>query len=206
MPIDVPSITDSSIISRVAASRWLSRFNHLLSGNDLQIDGLSAKELYWGDLLCVTLYCHTAQGPEEMASLLEPGSQDHWLKHISLCGSPGYKVPMIAEFGALDVVQAFLYVERSSGRGLGLVRLVPTMYDGGELKAFTLFTKLKEFKGHEEHSHGQRPTRTADNMKNSSSNWKDRLDTQQRLKIGQEPTSSSSVSTERNSRYWRKND
>ena len=96
-------------------------------------------------------------------------------------------MPQIAHFGDSDVVQVFLKIETSNGRGEGLVRLASVVDDGGIWKAFTLFTTLKELKGYEEKICTRRPTGIDRDLENEGRNWKDRLMAQQRFKGGREP-------------------
>ena len=80
----------------------------------------------------------------------------------------------------MKVLQAFLNIETSSGRGEGLVRLIPDTNEGERWKALTLFTIVHELKGYEESIHTRRRTGLADNdLEDGSQNWRDRLIAQQ---------------------------
>ena len=129
----------------------------------------------------------TLRGPDQIARFVE-SSKGGGITDILLDESVPHKVPQIAHFGDLNVVQAFLRIETSNGRGEGLVRLVSDVDDGGIWKAFTLFTTLRELKGCEESICTRRPTGLNRNLENEGRNWKDRLIAQQNFEDGREPT------------------
>ena len=130
---------------------------------------------------------HTLRGPDQIARFVE-SSKGGGIIDVLLDESVPHKVPQIAHFGDLNVVQAFLRIETSNGRGEGLVRLVSDADDGGIWKAFTLFTTLRELKGCEERICTRRPTGLNRNLENEGRNWKDRLIAQQNFEDGREPT------------------
>lgn len=129
----------------------------------------------------------TLQGPDQIAKFIE-SSKRGGIIDVLLDESVPHKEPQIAQFGDLNVVQAFLKIETSIGRGEGLVRLVSDVDDGGTWKAFTLFTTLRELKGCEEKICTRRPTGLDRNLENEGRNWKDRLIAQQKFDSGREPT------------------
>ena len=127
-------------------------------------------------MLCRSWDFHILQGPEQITIHIESSSKDGPITNISLDKSAAHKLPQIAAFGDLKVLQAFLKIETSSGRGEGLVRLIPDTNEGGRWKAFTLFTTLHELKGYEESIYTRRPTGLADNnLEDGSQYWRDRL-------------------------------
>ena len=130
---------------------------------------------------------HTVQGPDQIDRFIEC-STGGGITGVSLDESVPHKVPQRARLGDIDVVQAFLKIETSNGRGEGFVRLASDVDDGGIWKAFTLFTTLKELKGYEERICTRRPTGLDRNLENDGHNWKDRLIAQQRFEGGLEPT------------------
>ena len=174
--------------SKSIADEWVSAFENLLSGDHASITKLFFTESHWRDLLCMTWDFHTLQGPEQISSFVESSPQDSRLTTITLDDSPAHKFPQASDFGGLKAVQAFLKVETSTGRGEGLVRLVPDANDGGRWKALTLFTTLKELKGYEENIHSRRPRGTGSSLENRGGNWKDLLVAQQNFEGGRQPT------------------
>ena len=129
----------------------------------------------------------TLQGPDQIAGFIE-SPNGRGIINVLVDESVPHKVPQIARFGDLNVVQAFLKIETRNGRGEGLVRLVSDVDDGGIWKAFTLFTTLRELKGYEEKICTRRPTGLDRNLENEGRNWKDRLIAQQKFECGREPT------------------
>lgn len=68
-------------------------------------------------------------------------------------------------------VQTFLTTESDVGHGLGVARLVQ---QDGKLKAFTLFTSMRELKGHEETTHSRRPEGVSHGGQPGRKNWLER--------------------------------
>ena len=172
---------------KVVVDEWVSSLRQLLSGSSESCTRLFLKESYWRDLLCMTWDFRTLQGPDQIARFLE-SSKEGGITGVSLDELVSHKMPQIAHFGDLEVVQAFLKIETRNGRGEGLVRLAPDVDDGGIWKAFTLFTTLKELKGCEENICTRRPTGLDRNVNSEGRNWKDRLIAQQSFEGGLEPT------------------
>ncbi|KAL9131118.1 MAG: hypothetical protein Q9217_000880 [Psora testacea] len=181
------SIPNSIAPPEPTAHEWVSSFKHLLSEVAAPSKRLFLKESYWRDLLCMTWDFHTLQGYDQITRFIEGSSKDCRISNLSLDKSAAHKMPQVATFGDLKVIQAFLKIETSSGRGEGLVRLLPDMNDGGRWKAFTLFTTLQELKGYEETIYNRRPTGLGSSLENGSQNWKDRLIAQQNFEGGREP-------------------
>ena len=186
-PIDVPSGPRSYAFSKPIATKWAADFNQTLSDKSIATNQLFHGEACWRDLLCMEWDFHTVQGPDSISRLLAKSSVEHHITSISQCSSPDYRVPQLAACGAIRVIQAFLDVETTSGRGTGLVRLVPDLNGTDRWKAFTLFTMLQEIKGHEENIHSRRPTGSSDTSYNSHLNWKDRRSAQQSFKDASGP-------------------
>lgn len=185
---DASSVPDAKISPESIALKWVSSFEILLSGVDTPVRGLFLKESYWRDLLCVTWDFHTLQGPEKITKFIKSSSEDKRIVSVSLDRSAPHKMPQFAAFGSLKVVQAFLKIETSIGRGDGLFRLSSDMDDGGRWKAFTLFTSLQQIKGYEEDVYNQTPKEAGRNLGDGFQTWKDRLVTQRNYEGGREPT------------------
>jgi hypothetical protein len=78
-----------------------------------------------------------------------------------------------------------LSVQTNVGRGDGVVRLVQ---EQGVWKVFTLFTYLKELKGHEERVGRNRPNGVEHGEHASQRNWLDRRKAEENFEHGLEPT------------------
>lgn len=182
------SIPDYSISPESVTSDWITSFNRFLSRHDGSATDLFVPESYWRDLLCMTWDFRTLQGPQNITSFARSSAEDSRIINVGLEKSASHKVPQLSPFGDLKVVQACLKIETSSGRGQGLVRLLPDNHDGGRWKALTLFTTLNELKGHEEVVCNRRPTGLTHSREDGGQNWKDRLLAQQNFEGDREPT------------------
>ena len=178
---------EPSTSAESVASEWVSSFLQFLNENGGAATNLFVQESSWRDLLCMTWDFRTLQGPEKISSFIKNSSKDSRITNLSLDNSAPHRSPQILALGDLKVIQAFLKVETTIGRGDGLVRLVSDSNDGGRWKAFTLFTTLKELKGHEEGICNRRPTGLDDSHEDGGLNWKDRLTAQQNFDGDREP-------------------
>ena len=169
------------------ASSWVTSFNDFFDGDDKAIDRLFLAEACWRDLLCMTWDYHTLQGHDKIASFISNASKDSRITSISLDKSASYKAPQESSLGDLKIIQAFLTVETTIGRGKGVVRLAVDSSDGDKWKAFTLFTTLHEIKGHEEKTRTRRPTGINRDAEAGGRNWQDQLKVEQNFEGDKEP-------------------
>lgn len=182
-----PSDTSGTDAGKVVDA-WISAFNRLIKGEDVQVSSLFRTDSYWRDLLCMTWDFHTHRGPEKIASAVRKKGKECRIKSIHADTSTDLRKPAIApvDFGGnVKGVQSFLTVDTDVGSGRGLVRLVQDPEDGGKWKAFTFFTVLQELKGFEEHVDARRPTGVEPG---SRKNWKERRDAEANFEDGLEPT------------------
>ena len=106
-----------------------------------------------------------------MTAFLEKGCR---IRSVAVDKSSDFRKPVVTEFdgqGHIQGVQTFLTTESDIGRGLGVARLVE---QEGKLKAFTLFTSMRELKGHEEAVFGRRPEGVAHGGLPGRKNWQER--------------------------------
>jgi cation diffusion facilitator CzcD-associated flavoprotein CzcO len=155
-----------------AAEQWVSAFNKAIQSPDFNgLTELFLPQAYWRDHLCLSWNTHTLQGPEKMKEFLKKECR---LKSVTIDRSSEFRKPCIAAFdgqGKIEGVQTFLTTESDVGRGLGVARLVQV---GGSLKAFTLFTSMRELKGHEEPVFGRRPEGVSHGGQPGRKNWQER--------------------------------
>ena len=163
---------------------WVSSFLRLLDGEQISVARLFTDQSCWRDLLCMSWDYHTLQGLKNISSHIKRSTNTSRITRLEPCDSPTHKVPQLATVEGVQVVQAFLNIETSSGLANGLVRLTPDPDDGGRWKAWTLFTTLKAIKGHEELTGDNRPT---GEREHEHLNWKDRRSAQQNFEGGREP-------------------
>lgn len=103
-------------------------------------------------------------------------SQGCRIKNVAIDRSSDFRKPVVTGFdgqGNVRGVQTFLTTESDVGRGMGVARLVQ---QDRKLKAFTLFTSMRELKGHEEAVFGRRPEGVAHGGLPGRKNWQERRD------------------------------
>lgn len=111
------------------------------------------------------------RGTDKIKEFLKQGCR---LKSIEVDRSSDFRKPVVTGFdghGKVQGVQTFLTTESDVGRGMGVARLVQTE---GKLKAFTLFTSMRELKGHEEATFGRRPEGVSHGGQPGRKNWQER--------------------------------
>jgi hypothetical protein len=155
-----------------ATEDWVNTFNKAIQSPDLDgFPDLFLPEAFWRDHLCLAWSCNTWQGPDKMKEFLRKGCR---LKSAAVDRSSDFRKPVVTGFdgqGKLQGVQTFLTTESDVGRGLGVARLV---FQDGKLKVFTLFTSMRELKGHEEATFGRRPEGVAHGGHPRRKNWQER--------------------------------
>jgi hypothetical protein len=126
------------------------------------------------------------QGPGKITALLKQAGNR--VKSLALDESSTLRSPTATVFdaeGKVHTVQAFLGVQTDVGSGDGIVRLVQ---EQGQWKVFTLFTYLKELKGHEERTGKNRPNGVEHGEHASQHNWLDRRKAEESFEGDLEPT------------------
>ncbi|KAH7346631.1 dimethylaniline monooxygenase (N-oxide forming) [Rhexocercosporidium sp. MPI-PUGE-AT-0058] len=155
-----------------ATEQWVSSFNEALKSSDFNgLSDLFLPEAHWRDHLCLSWDCHTFKGPEKMKEFLKKECR---LKSVAVDKSSEFRSPTVTVFdgqGKIPGIQTFLTTESDVGRGLGVARLVQ---QGSKLKAFSLFTSMRELKGHEETVFGRRPEGVAHGGQPGRKNWLER--------------------------------
>lgn len=178
IPADLASIHTSDISKEnyeKAAEEWVEAFNKALQSPAISSHSLTElflPQAFWRDHLCLSWNVHTFHGPQEMADFLNKGCR---LKSVSIDKSSDFRKPTIASFdgkGKIQGVQTFLTTESDVGSGLGVARLVQG--PDGKLKVFTLFTSMRELKGHEESVFGRRSAGVAHGGQPGRKNWQER--------------------------------
>ena len=158
-----------------AASEWVNAFNDAIQSHSFSgLSSLFLKESYWRDHLCLGWDFRTLKGPEAIVEFLQKSDKGCGLKSIAIDDSSPFRAPHSAPFngtGTIHGVETFLTTTTDVGSGLGLVRLA---LDGGKWKAFTLFTSMRELKGHEEGVFGRRPQGVEHGGKPDRKNWQER--------------------------------
>lgn len=155
-----------------ATEEWVNYFNEAIQSTDFaSLSDLFLSEGFWRDHMCLAWSCNTFKGPEAMKDFLKKGCR---LKSVAIDKSSDFRKPVVTGFdgqGKVQGIQTFLTTESDVGRGLGVARLV---LQEGKLKAFTLFTSMREIKGHEEATFGRRPEGAAHGGQPGRKNWQER--------------------------------
>lgn len=173
------SVADFSTIKAVepqdideTTAEWVSSFNRVIQSSDYwRLSQLFPPQAFWRDHLCLSWDARTIKGPENMAAFLKKGCR---IKSVAVDRSSDFRKPVIIGLdgqGNVQGVQTFLTTDSDVGRGLGVARLVQ---QDGKLKAFTLFTSMRELKGHEEAIFGRRPEGVAHGGQPGRKNWQER--------------------------------
>jgi hypothetical protein len=155
-----------------ATEEWVSSFNKAIQSSDLAgLIDLFLPNAFWRDHLCLTWEFHTIKGTDKIKEFLKQGCR---LENIAVDRSSDFRKPVVTGFdgqGKVQGVQTFLTTESDVGRGMGVARLVESE---GKLKAFTLFTSMRELKGHEEATFGRRPEGVSHGGQPGRKNWQER--------------------------------
>jgi hypothetical protein len=178
-----------SINVESVATAWVESFNKTLSSPDVTgIADLFLCESYWRDQLCLSWDFHCLNGLDKVIAQLQKSKNGSRIKSLALDKSSALRSPtatVLDADGKVHTVQAFLTVETDVGYGAGIVRLA---HDEGKWKVFTLFTFLKELKGHEELIGKNRPFGVEHGEHASRKNWLDRRNAEKNFEEEQEPT------------------
>src|ERR1043165_7913996 len=148
---------------------WLAQFERALAqGGAAQLARLLAPESYWRDALAFTWDIRTIKGADAIAREL----------NARACGTPGFALdperiaPRRITRAGTAAIEAIFRFETAQGRGSGVVRLVSEP-NGDSAKAWTLFTALREIKGHEEQVGKARPKGESYSRDFRGPNWLD---------------------------------
>lgn len=170
---DVPTSEPVEIES--AAAEWTDAFNKVIqSGNYSELSDLFLEESYWRDHLGLAWDFHTLKGSKKIIEFLKDSKKGCRLKSIAIDKSSPFRAPHVSGFdgaGKIKGVETFLTTETDVGSGAGVVRLVQ---HGSKWKAFTLFTSIRELKGHGEAVASRRPQGVDHGGKPGRKNWQQR--------------------------------
>lgn len=167
------------------ATEVVNAFNKALADGDTKaIANLFLEDGYWRDHLGLTWDLHTFKGREKIQDFLANGCP---LTNIELDTSTDFRSPKITPFdfkGDVEGVQFFFTFSTKTGRGQGVARLSER---DGQWKIFTLFTTLREIKGHEEPLYHRRSKGVQHGGRANRKNWKERREATINFE-GKEPT------------------
>jgi hypothetical protein len=176
-----------SIDAESIATTWVETFNKTINSPDAAgIADLFLSESYWRDQLCLSWDFHCLNGLDKIVDQIKKSCKGSRIKSLALDKSSALRSPaatVLDADGKVHIVQAFLTVETDVGNGAGIVRLAQ---NDGEWKVFTLYTFLRELRGHEELIAKKRPVGVEYGERASQKNWLDRRNAEKNFDEGQE--------------------
>jgi hypothetical protein len=175
------------------ATNFTETFNNALSKGDYAvISKFFGEDGFWRDHLAISWNFRTVRGPKDVLTFLQESadSKDGFrLKSIAVDESSSTRAPQVAPVdggtAGVNGVQFFFTLETAIGSGIGFVRLVE---DGGAWKVFTLYTSLRELKGHEEIINHRRGHGVQHGGKPGRKNWAERRAAAANYEDGAEPS------------------
>ena len=160
-------------LQHVAAARWLESFSATLAqGNRQALSALFHADSHWRDMVTFTGRISTLSGGADIASALATASRASQARAFAI--DPQRSAPAQASRAGYTVLEVFFKFETATASARGIVRLDPATLEGDSPKAWTLFTEVDEFKGHEEAIGRRRPKGEIYSRDFSGPNWLDR--------------------------------
>lgn len=156
----------------VSAQGWLDEFERLLDKTDpAALDHLFLADGFWRDVLALSWNLQTLLGRETIAQALTALAPKAAPTNFKI--APNRAPPRWVTRAGSNTIEAIFTFETATGRGSGIVRLIPDSADGDRLKAWTLLTALDELKGFEEQLGTSRPRGQAYSRDFRGPNWLD---------------------------------
>jgi thioredoxin reductase len=170
----------------IAAESWLAEFEAALGArDDSALKKLFHPDSYWRDTLALSWTLQTVNGRDDILRTLK--TQAAGAAPSGFAIDPDRAAPRKAMRAGTDCIEAIFKFETKTGRGDGIVRLIPDADDGNRLKAWTLLTALEELKGFEEQLGVTRPRGQAYSRDFRGPNWLD-LRNASNAYAGRDPT------------------
>jgi len=156
----------------VAAEHWLARFETALTDADEDVLAwLFHPDSYWRDAVALSWTLQTINGRDAILKTLK--AQAAREKPSGFVIAPDRAPPRTVMRAGTDCIETIFNFETRTGRGDGILRLIPDASDGNRLKAWTLLTALEELKGFEEQLGTSRPRGNAYSRDFRGPNWLD---------------------------------
>ena len=126
---------------------------------------------HWRDVLALSWNIQTVSGAD--AILRELKRHAGRAAPSGLRIDPDRRAPRQVTRAGTSTIEAIFKFETATGRGDGVLRLIPDEADGNTMKAWTLLTALEELKGFEEQQGNSRPRGEAYSRDFRGPNWFD---------------------------------
>jgi cation diffusion facilitator CzcD-associated flavoprotein CzcO len=151
---------------------WLAQFETALNASDDNLlKSLFHPDSYWRDTLALSWTLQTVNGRDEILHVLKAQAGSAAPSGFAI--DPDRRAPRKVMRAGTDCIEAIFGFETATGRGDGILRLIPDAADGNRLKAWTLLTALQELKGFEEQLGAARPRGNAYSRDFRGPNWLD---------------------------------
>ena len=154
----------------VSAETWLAQFESALTDADA-LRKLFHPDSFWRDVLALSWRLQTLNGADAILQELPSLATRAAPKNFRI--DPERAAPRRVIRAGTNCIEAIFRFETSTGRGHGIVRLIPDQADGNRLKAWTLLTALEELKGFEEKLDRTRPRGQSYSRDFRGPNWLD---------------------------------
>jgi len=146
--------TLKTIDPKVATVQWLEALEAASRAHDPNAAAnLFAEDSHWRDLVAFSWHIDTVSGRDKIEAAF--AERLPRVKPSRFRLADGRTPPRVVKRAGTETIEAMIAFEMASGRGSGVLRLVPDA--SGALKAWVLLTALDEIKGHEERIGARRP-------------------------------------------------
>src|ERR1700704_1970313 len=156
----------------IAAENWLAQFETALAKPDYgALKDLFHPDSYWRVALALSWTLQTVNGRDAILKTLKSRAAD--AAPTGFAVDPDRAPPRKVMRAGTDCIEAIFKFETATGRGDGIIRLIPDAGDGNKPRAWTLLTALEELKGFEEQIGTSRPRGNAYSRDFRGPNWLD---------------------------------
>jgi putative flavoprotein involved in K+ transport len=162
----------AGIAPTAVAIAWLKEFADALARRDEEaVAALFLPDGHWRDILAFTWDIATRSGAAEIAATLAQTLAATQPTGFSI--APDRCPPRLVTRAGERTIEAIFAFETATGRGSGVLRLLPGPGGADDLRAWVLLTALDEIKGHEERTGDRRPGGQAYSREFGGANWAD---------------------------------
>jgi thioredoxin reductase len=156
----------------LTAENWLTQFETALARPDEPLlKALFHPDSYWRDALALSWNLQTINGADAILRELKARAGSAAPSGFAI--DPDRAAPRRVTRAGVNSIEAIFKFETATGRGSGILRLIPDATDGNRPKAWTLLTALEELKGFEEPLGIARPRGEAYSRDFRGPNWLD---------------------------------
>ncbi len=170
--INSTSKTEQTDSWELHVSRWLQLFEQTITRASTDtLQDLFHEDCHWRDLLAVTWHVKTVSGIHNILALIQALAAETRPYGFQIPQDHAAPRPVVR--AGVDVIEAIFSFETNVGRSHGVIRLTPDTNNSGQLKAWSLLTKLEELKGFEEQLGRHRPSGETYSRDFEGPNWLD---------------------------------